>query len=376
MKAYLDFAATCFIRKEALEAYLEVNAQSWGNPSSIHEAGYKAARVLAKARESVLSSLKLTKTHDCLFLSGASEANNLAIKGTSLAFNSRGDKVIYGAGEHPSVIESCASLSRLGISAFPIPLRDGAPDPLEAGKMISGAILCAVMAINNETGAITDLDAFYSLRRDNPKTLLLVDATQAIGKEDFDYSKADFISFSGHKIGAPKGVGALVIRKGLRIKPLIDGGEQELGLRAGTVDVASASALAVALELSVKEQEAAKERAKSLYARFKEGLTAFTGLVKLHESTRQSPFILSFSTLRHKASVIVEGLSNMGYCVSSVSACSSKRENSSYVLKAMGREERECANPIRVSFSAFSTPEEVDGLLGALSVLFKEVRPL
>ena len=149
MKAYLDFAATCFIRKEALEAYLEVNSQSWGNPSSIHEAGYKAARVLAKARESVLSSLKLSKTHDCLFLSGASEANNLAIKGTSLAFNSRGDKVIYGAGEHPSVIESCKSLSRLGISALPIPLRDGAPDQLEAGKMISGAILCAVMAVNN-----------------------------------------------------------------------------------------------------------------------------------------------------------------------------------------------------------------------------------
>lgn len=376
MKAYLDFAATSFPRKEAIEAYLEVNASTWGNPSSIHEAGYKAARVLSKARESVLSSLNLSKTHDCIFLSGASEANNLAIKGTSLAFNNRGDKVIYGAGEHPSVIESCKALSRFGISALPIPLLDGAPDPIEAIKMMGGAILCAVMAVNNETGAISDLDAFYSLRRDFPKTLLLVDATQAIGKEDFDYSKADFISFSGHKIGAPKGVGALLVRKGLRIKPLIDGGEQEMGLRAGTVDVAAAAALSLALELAVKDQQAARQRAKSLYARLKEGLEGFSGLVQIHESSRQSPFILSFSTLRHKASVIVEGLSNMGYCVSSVSACSSKKENSSYVLEAMGRGKRESANPIRVSFSASSTIEEVDGLLGALSVLFKEVRPL
>ena len=376
MKAYLDFAATSFPRPEAIKAYLDVNSSFWGNPSSIHEAGYKAARVLSKARESILSSLNLTKTHDCVFLSGASEANNLAIKGAALSFKSRGDRVIYGAGEHPSVIQSCLALSQFGIGAEAIPLLDGAPDPGEAAKRIGGAILCAVMAVNNETGAVSDLPSFYALRRDNPKTLLLIDATQAIGKEDIDYSKADFISFSGHKIGATKGSGALLIRKGLRIKPLIDGGEQELGLRAGTVDVASASALSVAVELAVKEQAKAKEAAQTLYARLKEGLMAFPGLIQIHESSRQSPFIFSFSTLRHKASVIVEGLSNMGYCVSSVSACSSKKENSSYVLEAMGRGKRECANPIRVSFSASSTIEEVDGLLEALSVLFKEVRPL
>ena len=373
---YLDNAATGRPYESALASYLEVATAHWGNPSSIHEIGYEAKRYLDKARKTILATLGLVKTHDCYFLSGASEANNLAIKGTAFSFKSRGNKILYGAGEHPSVINAVLSLSKEGFEAVKVPLKDGAPDPEQLDPNSNGAILACLMAVNNETGALSDIAGFYRFRASHPKCLLLLDATQAMGKLPLDYSKADFISFSGHKIGALKGSGALLVKKGIKLTPLIDGGEQESGLRAGTVNVAGAYALSVALTESYAKLKANLAKAEHLHSLLHSGLEGLSPFVKVHDHKRQSPYVLCFSTLRHKASVIVEGLSNKGIMVSSVSACSSKKENTSYVLEEEGVSKGEAANPIRVSFGPDNTEEDVQGLLAALTQLFNEVKTI
>lgn len=373
---YLDNAATGAPSPVALDAYLEVASKHWGNPSSIHEVGYEAKRYLDKARKIILDTLNLTKTHDCYFLSGASEANNLAIKGVAHSFKARGNKILYGAGEHPSVINACLALEKEGFEAIKIPLKDGAPDPDQLDSNSHGAILSCLMAVNNETGALSDITAFYQFRANHPKCLLLLDATQAMGKLALDYSKADFISFSGHKIGALKGSGALLVKKGIKLTPLIDGGEQENGFRAGTVNVAGAYCLAMALKESYANLKENLAKTEHLHALLHKGLEALSPFVKIHDHQRQSPYVLCFSTIRHKASVIVEGLSNKGIMVSSVSACSSKKENTSYVLEAEGVSKTEAANPIRVSFGPNSTEDDVKGLLDALEQLFNEVKTI
>lgn len=373
---YLDHAATGAVSPAALSAYLEVAQNHWGNPSSIHAYGYEAKRYLDKARKTVLEVLGLSRTHDCYFLSGASEANNLAIKGAAASFKSRGRKILYGAGEHPSVINSVLSLAKEGFEPVKIPLIGGAPDPDALKLNKEGAILACLMAVNNETGAVSDLDGFYSFRLANPKCLLLIDATQAIGKLPLSYRQADLISFSGHKIGALKGSGALLVKKGLRLTPLIDGGEQESGVRAGTVNVAVAYCLAMALKESHSELKEDLAKTQRLHDLLHQGLRAMDGLVKIHDHPRQSPYVICFSTLHHKASVIVEGLSNKAIMVSSVSACSSKKENTSYVLEAEGAGKEEAENPIRVSFGKESSEEDVRGLLAALGQLFNEVKKI
>ncbi|MGN1262318.1 MAG: cysteine desulfurase family protein, partial [Candidatus Enteromonas sp.] len=228
---------------------------------------------------------------------------------------------------------------------------------------------------NNETGTIEPISEIARIVHRFPKAFFHSDLTQAIGKVAMPFPDIDLFSFSAHKFGGMKGNGALLYKKTMRFLPLLSGGEQEKGLRAGTVDVAGAKAMAVALVAAEKSKASNLERMKALRESFVKKLLAIDEIV-LNSPEESSPYVIDFSLRSHKASVVVEALSSRGYDVSSVSACSSKGEPSSYVLLAMGKDPRLAANPIRVSFLPSTKEEELDGFIDGLKHILQEVRPL
>ena len=378
MTHYFDNAATTRPFQEALDAYEKVCLSHFGNPSSRHRTGFDASDILEESRRSILSVLGVAKTHDLIFLSGATEANNLALKGAAFCYQNRGKKILYSPIEHPSVLAPIAQLSEhFGFEAIPLEVdQDGVISlhDLEA-KMDKDVILVSVMGVNNETGTIEPIDEIARIVRRFPKAFLHSDLTQAIGKIDMPLQDIDLFSFSAHKFGGMKGNGALVCKKTMRFLPLLSGGEQEKGLRAGTVDVAGAKAMAVALQLAEKNKKANLDRMEHLRDSFVEKLRHIEGIV-MNSPSNASPYVIDFSLRNHKASVVVEALSNRGFDVSSVSACSSKGEPSSYVLLAMGKDPRLAANPIRVSFLPSTGEDEIDLFIAALTRILQEVRPL
>lgn len=374
---YLDCAATTPPFSEAIKAFEEVSLNCFGNPSSLHTVGFAASKVLENARNSILNCLGVSKSHRLIFTSGASEANSLAIKGAAFHYKNRGKRIITSAVEHPSVLKAFEQLGQeFGFEVIELPVNaEGKvePETLE-NAMNKETILVSIMAVNNETGSINDLPALLKVVRKFPKALFHSDLTQAIGKVDLPLGDLDMFSFSAHKFGGLKGNGTLIYKSHLSFLPLISGGHQEAGLRGGTVDVAGANAMSAALSktYSLRKEEIA--RVQELNAYLKQQLSEIDE-ASINSPSDASPFVLNFSLLRHKASVVVEALSEKGICVSSVSACNSKGEPASYVLLAMGKTMDEAKNSIRVSFGINSNKGDVDAFITELKVVLEEVNP-
>lgn len=375
---YFDNASTVPPFKEAIDSFASVSEKTFGNPNSTHLFGLQAKRALEEARAEVLSLLGLSSTHQCIFLSGASEANSMAIKAVGLHYASRGKRIITSAVEHPSVSEAFKQMGeRFGFEPVFLGVNHNgvvSPSLLEE-KMGKDVVLVSFMQVNNETGAIFPLEEYSSIIKRYPKAFFHVDATQGIAKVDASYSSCDLISFSSHKFGGMKGSGALIYRKNIKFAPLVSGGEQEFGYRGGTVAVPLAVSTALALKMALAKQKENERKVASLCAKLESGLRQIDG-VAINSPAHHSPYLCNFSLLHHKASVITEALSEKGIFVSSVSACSSKGERVSHVLLAMGKSQREAANSIRVSFNANNTEEEVSSFLSALQGLLKEIKTI
>jgi len=372
---YFDNASTTKPFDEVLQVFDEINREYFANPSSNHYFGEKTAHLLNEARDAVISSLNLNNTYQCLFLSGATESDNLALKGIAFSYANRGRKIITDAVEHPAVLIALQQLKeQFGFEVVILPVRnDGTADPEVLLKaMDDKTILVSVMAVNNEVGSINDIASLGQIVHRFHKAFFHVDATQAVGKEKIDYSSADLISFSGHKFGATKGTGCLIYKKNIHFQPLISGGEQEFGFRAGTVNVAGYCALAKALAIVTARQEENHKKLIVLHDRLLSGLKLRSDVV-INSPVDGAPCVVNFSLKKKKASVVMEALSRKEIYVSSVSACSSKTEKVSYVLLSMGKTRDEAANGIRVSFSPNNTLEEVDIFLKEFDSIMKEV---
>lgn len=374
---YLDNAATVRPYACVLEEYVRLCKDAYANAGSHHYFGVQAARKLDEARASILKDLKLEKTHKVMFVSGATEGNNTVFKGIGLRYANRGKRILVSSTEHPSVLESAKAMARLyqfEVIELPVDASGRVSPETLLSYMDKNTLLVSIMSVNNETGAINDLKALAEVVHRFPKAFFHSDVTQGIGKVDMDYSSCDLLTFSGHKIGGLKGTGALVYRNQIAFESLHSGGSQESGYRAGTVDVPGSACLAKALHECYVNLKPWGEKVKELNAKLKEGLLQ-TGFVTIHSPENASPYVLDFSLNKHKASVVVEALSNRGIFVSSVAACSSKGEAVSYVLGAMGCAQEECANSIRVSFSHESNGDDVDAFLDAFKQILSEVHP-
>ena len=372
---YLDNAATSKVYPEVLDSYNQITLKYFANPSSIHKLGQESNRLLEKSREQILSLLNLTH-HEVIFTSGATEANNLAIKGYALANKSRGNHLITTAVEHPSVLNTFKALEKYGyeITILPVNKNGVVAVNLLKGAIKDNTILVSVMSVNNETGAINPIKEIGELLKGYPKIAFHVDMTQAIGKIDIPLENVDMFSFSGHKIHALLGSGALIKEKKIILEPIANGGGQENNLRSGTNTLALSATLAKALRISLKEQKENYNKVSNLRDYLLSYLKDNQVLYCLNSLDNNNPYIVNFSLLNHKASVVVEALSNKGIMVSSLSACHSKNEDYSYVVLAMNNDMKLAHNTIRVSFSYENTVDDVNALIRGLKQIMKEIK--
>lgn len=375
---YLDNASTTKLEPGLLE-FLEPYKQSFfANPSSVHQLGQQALREYEKCKNDVLRLLNLND-HQVIFTSGATESNNLAIKGVCFKYQNRGKHIITSAYEHPSVLEAFRQLEK----EFDFEVTYLVPD--NSGKITvdnvktalrKDTILVSVMAVNNEIGVINPVEEIGELLNQYPKVVFHVDVAQAVGKLDkpINFSKVDLITLSAHKIHGPVGVGALIKRKKIDLLPLLSGGGQEYNLRSGTNDLLGAIAFKHVLEDSLKNQKERFAHVSELASVIIDYLNKHQDLFSLNSPSPVNPYIINFSSLTKKGSVIVEALSNHGVMVSSVSACHSSKEKGSYVVKSLGKSDAISNNTIRVSLDYMNNKEEIIEFLSILDKVIGEIR--
>ena len=360
---YLDNAATTVVNEEVLEAYSKAKKLYFANPSSIHIPGQEASRLLEKAREQILQTLKV-KNDELIFVSGATEANNLAIKGYCLKHQNRGKHIIVSNVEHPSVLEVVKQLEEyFGFEVTYLQVNNNGIIEIEDLKKAirKDTILVSIMAVNNEIGTVNPIHEIAMILKDHPLIVFHSDVTQGIGKIDLPYDDIDMFSFSGHKIHGLNSSGALVKRKKIELLPLLSGGGQENGIRSGTNDVALAVSLAKAIRLEFEKIVENYRKIAPISQYFKDYLLSHQDLYELNSG--DNPYIINFSLLTKKASVVVEALSARGIMVSSVSACHAKEEPISYVVQALGKSDLKAHNTIRVSLAGSNTLDDIKALI-------------
>ena len=372
---YLDNAATSKVHPEVLDSYNQITLKYFANPSSIHFLGQESHRLLEKSREQILNLFKLTH-HEVIFTSGATEANNLAIKGYAFANKGRGNHIITSATEHPSVLNTVKQLENYGFEATILPVNKYGIVEVNSLKeaIKDNTILVSIMSVNNETGAINPIKEIGELLKRYPKIAFHVDMTQAIGKVDIPLENIDMFSFAGHKIHGLLGSGALIKEKKIILEPQNNGGGQENNLRSGTNTVALSASLAKALRLAIKGQQENYQKVSNLRDYLLSYLKDNPDIYSINSYSLDNPYILNFSLINHKASVVVEALSNKGIMVSSLSACHSKYEDYSYVVYAMNQDMKLAHNTIRVSFSYENTVDDVNALIRGLKQIMKEIK--
>ena len=372
---YLDNAATSKVHPEVLESFNQITLKYFANPSSIHALGQEAQRLLEKSREQILNLFNL-KHHEVIFTSGATEANNLAIKGYAFANRGRGNHIITTAIEHPSVLNTVKQLEKYGFEVTILPVNEKGIIEVNSLKAAikDDTILVSIMSVNNETGAINPIKEVGEILKNYPKIAFHVDMTQAIGKIDIPLDNIDMFSFAGHKIHGLLGSGALIKEKKIILEPLNNGGGQENNLRSGTNTLALSASLAKALRLAINSQKENYEKVSRLRDYLLSYLKDNPDKYHLNSFDLDNPYIVNFSLLEHKASVVVEALSNKGIMVSSLSACHSKNEDYSYVVYAMNQDMKLAHNTIRVSFSYENTVDDVNALIRGLKQIVKEIK--
>ena len=364
---YLDNSATTKVYTEAAEAAFKVMTEIYGNPSSLHMKGVEAEKVLEEARKEVANALG-GNPDGLYFTSGGTEANNLAVIGGALAKKRRGNKVIVSAYEHDSVIKSAKQLEEMGFSVtWLAPDENGIITPLSVFEAVDEkTVLVSVMLVNNEIGAINPIkEICAAAKRKNPEVVFHTDAVQGFCKVPFKAEKAgvDLVTVTAHKIGGPKGIGALWIKKGARVIPNHFGGEQEKQLRPGTQAMPLIAAFGKAVSIETASSSERKEHMKELEKYLKESIKDIDGIV-LNSKEGAIPNIVNISAVGIRSEIMLHFLENRGIYVSSGSACALGAK--SHVLAAMGYDSARIDSAIRISFGRETEKEDIDELVAAL----------
>ena len=314
-----------------------------------------------------------------MFTSGATEGNNLAIKGAALQYMNRGKHVITTQIEHASVHESFLQLQQWGYEVTFLPVdSQGCVNPASVSAAIrKDTILVSIMHVNNEMGAIQPIEAIgQAIKRCNSRTLFHVDGVQGFGKLAIDIKRwqVDLYTLSAHKFRGPKGSGLLYVREGLKLTPLLTGGSQEFGLRAGTENTPQLIAMAKAMRMANEQQETFMNKVSVIRDRLHATIRDIQGL-KLHTHENSAPHIVHFSYPGMKSEVLLHTLEELGMLVSTKSACSTKQIEPSRVLLSMGLSIEEASSGIRISLGDSHTEEEVSLLQHALRTAMEQLKP-
>ena len=378
MFVYLDNSATTKPYDEVITKMTE-GLKTFGNPSSLHRLGLDAERLLKTSRRQIASSVNCEET-EIVFTGSGTEADSLAILGTGYALKRRGNKIITSKIEHKAVLENFALLESQGFEVVYLDVdKQGIIDmaQLEA-ELNDKTILVSVMWVNNETGCIQPISQIGKLVHKFENTVFHSDGVQAFGKINIDprLNEVDLLSISAHKIHGPKGVGALYIKKGIRLEPVILGGSQESGLRSGTENIPGILGFSEAAKLGFSSFDARFKKVKSLKEYFLDGIKAEINDILINSANIDftSPYVLNVSFKGIKGEVLLHMLEQDEIFVSTGSACSSKKKIESHVLKAMGLRSHDIDGAIRFSFSEFNTIDEIDYTLDKLKNSIKRMR--
>ncbi len=358
MFVYLDNSATTRQYERVTEVMKTSMEENYGNPSSLHKLGLAAEKQMRQSRKTVADSLG-AKEDEVFFTSGGTESDNTALFGVARARKRTGKKIITTKVEHPAVMESCKALEAEGFQVEYIGVDDKCRLNMEElhAAINEDTILISIMAVNNETGTIMPIEEIAKIKEN---ALLHTDAVQAYGKISLEHTGADLISVSGHKIHGPKGIGALYVRKGIRLPAFVVGGGQERHMRSGTENVPAILGFGEAVEIS---QKTFAERVRTM-GKAREHLLA--GLldqvpdIKINSPDDGAVSVLNISFLGTRGEVLLHTLEQDDIYVSTGSACSSNKKGRSHVLSAMGLTDKEIEGAIRFSFNEFNTIEEMD----------------
>lgn len=358
---YLDNSATTKVSTKSAQKAVEIMTKKFGNPSSFHSMGFSAEKELRTAREIILNSLG--GNGEIIFTSGGTESDNLAIFGAVEQNKRNGKRIVTSMIEHPAVLEPMKQLEQRGFEVIYLkPNEEGNIEKSQIYENITAdTILVSLMSVNNETGAILPLEAVSpAIKRANSKAIFHCDNVQGYLKTNINPKKLciDLMSISGHKVHAPKGVGALYISKNSKIKPIIFGGGQEKNLRSGTENMSSICAFGVA----VGEYEKSTN-IKEIHSFAKEELLKIDE-IKINSPTNGSPYILNFSLGKIKGETMLHFLSQKEIYVSTGSACSGAKPSN--VLYAMGFDKERIESSIRLSFCKDTVKEELEFFISAL----------
>ncbi|MBN1958287.1 MAG: cysteine desulfurase NifS [Desulfuromonadales bacterium] len=380
-KIYLDNNATTAVKEEVLDAMLPYFREQFGNPSSVHWAGRMVSSAIEKAREQVAELLNCSPA-EVIFLSCGSEGDNYAIKGTAEALKHKGNHIITTAVEHPAVLETCEALEKDGFEVTYLGVdRDGMLDLKELEAAITPqTILISVMWANNETGNIFPISEIGAIAKKH-RVRFHTDAVQAAGKIPVDVRAAnvDMAVISGHKIGAPKGVGAMYLKRGTKINRFMHGGHQERNRRAGTHNVAGIVGLGVACELALRDLDSNYAYVRQLRDKLEQGILETIPEVKLNghpDADLRLPNTLNVSFNYIEGESLLLFFDMKGIAASSGSACTSGSLEPSHVMGAMGVDIVLAHSSTRFSLGPDNTEEEIDYVLNELPPIVQRLREM
>ena len=378
-KIYMDNAATTPVRKEVLEAMLPYFGEYYGNPSSLYQTAAASKKAVENAREQVAKALG-AKTEEIYFTGCGTESDNWALTGAAEAYGKNGGHIITSAIEHHAVLHTCQYLESRGYDVTYLPVdEDGLISIEELKKAIRPeTFLISIMLANNEIGTIQPVKEIGLLARER-KIIFHTDAVQAVGHMPIDVNELniDMLSMSAHKIYGPKGVGALYVRKGIRLKSFMHGGAQERSRRAGTENVPGVVGLGKAIELITAEMEEENKKLISLRERLIEGLMSAIPYARLNgHREKRLPGNVNISFEFVEGESILISLDFKGIAASSGSACTSGSLDPSHVLLAIGLPHEKAHGSVRFTLGMYNTEEDADEVIRELPPIIEKLRKM
>lgn len=376
MVIYLDNSATTKPDPEVLASFQKVSEEYYANPSSIHQFGGNAEKLLVAAKRQAAQLLQVEQ-EEIIFTSGGTEGNNMAVKGIALEHQQRGKHIITSSIEHPSIYEACKALEKLGFEVTYLPVNEkGIVSVDDVKKAIrKDTILVTIMHVNNEIGSIQPIAEIGKLLQQYPKIFFHVDNVQGFGKVPLHLKNAgiDLCTISGHKIHGLKGTGILYVRKGVALFPLFHGGEQELAIRSGTENLAGIVSLVKAMRLAKEREEEGIRHMSELKSYLIRAFEKMEG-VFVNTPENSAPHIVNISVPGIKPEVIIHMLGEQNIYISTKSACSSKVKDESMVLSACGYSKNRTTTALRISLSYENTMQEMKIFVDALERSIKQFK--
>ncbi|MGO1299279.1 MAG: cysteine desulfurase family protein [Staphylococcus equorum] len=374
---YLDNAATTKPNQDVLDTYVKVNQSLYSNANSPHQAGLQADQLLQQTKKQIKDLFNLDGKFDIVFTSGATESNNMALKGVAYKKKAFANEIITSVLEHPSVLEVVRSLETEGFIIKYVDVTEEGQIDLDHLKtlMSDDVAIVTCMHVNNIMGQTQPIEEAANIVHQYPKAHFYVDAVQAIGKVPLCFEGVDTLSLSGHKFHGLKGQGILFVRNIHQLEPIIHGGGQEYGVRSGTVNLPMNIAIVKAMKAAVNHTTELNHTLNEFNADLRQFLTGFHG-VKLNSPQNSAPHILNVGLSGVKGEVLVNAFSKHNIMLSTTSACSSKKASLNEVLLAMNVPRKQIEGSIRISMGANTTQEDIQTFKENFYKVYEEVREL